>query len=357
MSLGYADRLKEYPHKGVCGLPEKQDTERQLQLSLRTLVDLVSSAEHLVVLTGAGISTAAGIPDFRGPDGIWTTQNALERAAAGKPKAGAKRKRKPKAGAAAGSGAAESGAAAPPAETRSGAIDFASASPTLTHHALAELARLGKLKYVVTQNVDALHQRSGLPRSKLAVLHGCIFEERCEACGALYLRETDVGTISFQPTGRYCTRVGEAAGSAACGGVLRDTLLDWEDPLPEAELTEAERHCERADLILALGTSLRIEPAGSLPCRHRRGGGYVIVNLQRTPKDSKAKLIVRAPVDRVMAALMREVMGLELERGAAGARWVATGTGGAATGGAMPEASSLTAGAGGAPASAPVAEG
>jgi len=74
MSLGYADRLKHYPNKGVCGLPEKHDSARRLQNSLEKIVALVREAEHLVVFTGAGISTSAGIPDFRGPNGIWTKQ-------------------------------------------------------------------------------------------------------------------------------------------------------------------------------------------------------------------------------------------------------------------------------------------
>ena len=74
MSGGYADRLKHYPHKGVCGLPEQLDTERQLASKLELLVKRVWAAKHLVVFTGAGISTAAGIPDFRGPSGIWTVE-------------------------------------------------------------------------------------------------------------------------------------------------------------------------------------------------------------------------------------------------------------------------------------------
>ena len=78
MSGGYADRLKHYPNKGVCGLPEQLDTERQLQAKLEILVKRVRDAKHLVVFTGAGISTAAGIPDFRGPSGIWTVQQAKD---------------------------------------------------------------------------------------------------------------------------------------------------------------------------------------------------------------------------------------------------------------------------------------
>ena len=79
MSGGYADRLKAYPNKGVCGLPEKYDNERRLAASLREVVNAVREAQHLVIFTGAGISTAAGIPDFRGPTGIWTQEKAREK--------------------------------------------------------------------------------------------------------------------------------------------------------------------------------------------------------------------------------------------------------------------------------------
>tara|TARA_B100000795_G_C22775150_1_gene429691 strand:- start:542 stop:964 length:423 start_codon:yes stop_codon:yes gene_type:complete len=139
--------------------------------------------------------------------------------------------------------------------------------------------RLGKAHFVVTQNVDGLDQRAGLPREKLAVLHGCIFEEKCEDCNAIFLTEHDVGSISFAPTGRRCAspvsprnllaissqtpcislHLLAAACCAtfnpnpnpptlgrckACKGVLRDTLLDWEDPLPEDELDKSEEHCK-----------------------------------------------------------------------------------------------------------------
>ena len=277
MSGGYADRLKHYPNKGVCGLPENYDSERLLKANLRSLVELVRDAKHLVIMTGAGISTSAGIPDFRGPNGIWTVQKAKDQEAKNEKKRlkqerdEAEHRKKPRsgrgnklaeqvaqlrgvvgdgasdahleyllakargrvdeaanayydaanvaaragapqaaeaastgpssaaaAGAASGGGAgggagggggagakpgpseAASEAAASNAKMASGAIDFASAAPTLTHRALVELVRLGKARFVVTQNVDGLDQRAGIPRDKLAVLHGCIFEEKCE---------------------------------------------------------------------------------------------------------------------------------------------------------------------------------
>ena len=110
----------------------------------------------------------------------------------------------------------------------------------LAQKRLAKIAleRAGKLRYLITQNVDGLDQRAGFPRGKMAVLHGCVFEEKCEDCAKIFFRDDDVGTISFQPTGRRCE---------ACGGVLRDMLLDWEDPLPEDEFERSGDECEAAD--------------------------------------------------------------------------------------------------------------
>jgi mono-ADP-ribosyltransferase sirtuin 6 len=171
-------------------------------------------------------------------------------------------------------------------------MDFGKARPTLTHQAITKLAHVGKLKYCITQNVDGLHRRSGLSRDVHCAVHGCAFTEQCHTCFAEYFRDKDVGGMSFQPTGNSCD---------LCHGKLYDTLLDWEDALPQNDFKRAEDECDRADLILCLGTSLRIEPAGSLPLRATR---FVIVNLQVTPYDSDAAMIIKAPVDEVMDALM-----------------------------------------------------
>ena len=165
----------------------------------------------------------------------------------------------------------------------------------------------------MTQNVDGLHQRARLPRDKLAILHGCVFEESCEKCGALYFRDKEVNTISFQPTGNMCEKKG-------CDGACHDTLLDWEDPLPENQLCPSEEECKAAELIVTLGTSLRIEPAASLPllCKEEHQGEarrsknahrIAIVNLQETPKDGASDMLLRARVDRVMDRVAQSLLG------------------------------------------------
>ncbi|KAJ0986837.1 hypothetical protein J5N97_005193 [Dioscorea zingiberensis] len=140
--------------------------------------------------------------------------------------------------------------------------------------ALVELERAGILKFVISQNVDCLHLRSGIPRQKLAELHGNSFRELCPSCGEEYVRDFEIETIGMKVTSRRCS-------NSDCGAKLRDTVLDWEDALPPKEMNLAEKHCRTADIVLCLGTSLQITPACNLPLKSIIGGGkIVIVNLQ-----------------------------------------------------------------------------
>ncbi|XP_063575351.1 NAD-dependent protein deacylase sirtuin-6 isoform X9 [Pongo abelii] len=116
---------------------------------------------------------------------------------------------------------------------------FESARPTQTHMALVQLERVGLLHFLVSQNVDGLHVRSGFPRDKLAELHGNMFVEECAKCKTQYVRDTVVGTMGLKATGRLCT-VAKARGLRACRGELRDTILDWEDSLPDRDLALAD---------------------------------------------------------------------------------------------------------------------
>jgi len=282
MSAGYASRLSDYPNKGVCGLQEKYDTTRSFDVKMKKLAKLCKEANHIVILTGAGISTSAGIPDFRGPEGIWTIEEKKKKEENNK-----KRKLDE-----------ETPRSRPCSEETP--INYCidgSYQPTLTHRAINKLISLEIVKYCITQNVDGLHRRSGIPRNKLSVLHGCLFTEKCERCGEEYFRDFDIGGISFQKTGRKCT-------ISECHGDLVDTLLDWDDSLPEYDHDMADEHCSKSDLIICLGTSLRIKPAGDLP---KLGNKFVIINLQVTPLNKQAELVIRAKVDDVMDNLLKKL--------------------------------------------------
>ena len=345
MSAGYAERLKEYPNKGKCGLPENYDTARSLSSKISSLVQLLNQSSYTVVLTGAGISTSAGIPDFRGPNGIWTREQERLKLK--------KRKRVDDDGHNEARGnddeqsSASASASANDNNDKGSSPSFVTAQPTLTHRALAHLITNEShyLNHIITQNIDGLHGKTSLPRNQLSILHGDIFTEKCPICHTEYIRNYEISTIGLQPTGRHCDIGGDPPGS--CNGALIDTLLDWEDALPEKDWEQSQIECAKAELILCLGTSLRIEPAGGL-CRLGTGVGfleagadewdlgdgkssveekkqstkktkkkgrkrkvpkpkklgYVIVNLQETPYDDKAALVIRAKVDDVMERLM-----------------------------------------------------
>uniref|UniRef100_A0A8C5USE5 NAD-dependent protein deacylase sirtuin-6 n=1 Tax=Microcebus murinus TaxID=30608 RepID=A0A8C5USE5_MICMU len=246
MSVNYAAGLSPYADKGKCGLPEIFDPPEELAWKVRELARLVWESSNVVFHTGAGISTASGIPDFRGPYGVWTMEER---------------------------------GLAPKFDTT-----FESARPTRTHMALVQLERVGLLRFLVSQNVDGLHVRSGFPRDKLAELHGNMFVEECVKCKTQYVRDTVVGTMGLKATGRLCS-VAKARGLRAC---------------------------RTADLSVTLGTSLQIRPSGNLPlATKRRGGRLVIVNLQPTKHDRHADLRIHGYVDDVMTQLM-EHLGLEV---------------------------------------------
>ncbi|KAH0514183.1 NAD-dependent protein deacetylase sirtuin-6 [Microtus ochrogaster] len=253
MSVNYAAGLSPYADKGKCGLPEIFDPPEELEQKVWELARLMWQSSSVVFHTGAGISTASGIPDFRGPHGVWTMEER---------------------------------GLAPKFDTT-----FESARPSKTHMALVQLERRGFLSFLVSQNVDGLHVRSGFPRQ--------------------YVRDTVVGTMGLKATGRLCT-VAKARGLRACRGELRDTILDWEDSLPDRDLMLADEASRTADLSVTLGTSLQIRPSGNLPlATKRRGGRLVIVNLQPTKHDRQADLRIHGYVDEVMSKLMKH-LGLEI---------------------------------------------
>jgi NAD-dependent SIR2 family protein deacetylase len=239
--------------------------EQRLQQQVETIARWIAGSEHVVAFTGAGISTDSGIPDFRGPQGVWTRRDA--------------------------------GLPAPRWRVPPNQIE-----PNASHLALVELQDLGKLRFLITQNTDNLHRRSGIRPELLAELHGNGQLMRCLGCGRLYTRQ-EVGwdTRQWGPGYRTQEPMPGQPVCAACGGRLISSVVNFGDPMPQGELALAEEHARSCDLMLALGSSLTVQPAASLVGRALRSGARVVlVNKGKTPYDRKATLRVWTGIGEVI---------------------------------------------------------
>eukprot|EP01039_Chlorochromonas_danica_P005585 gene5585-6148_t len=271
--LNYNCRLQPMSRKGLCGDQEMIEDDHSLDQKIDELSTLLLTSQHCVVFTGAGISTSAGIADFRGPNGIWTRELRGESFT-----------------------------------IQENSVNvFNHAKPTLTHFALMELTKRGLIHHIISQNVDGLHLKSGLDIDKLSELHGNIFMEICDTCHRRYLREKDVGGMGCKPTGKLCD-------NPICQGQLTDFAIDWDTELPSTIFSLARRELRQADLVICIGTSLRIQPAGNMPLTVLRTskvrdkpGKLVIINLQKTHLDKTANLRIHHYCDEVMKRLCQRL--------------------------------------------------
>ena len=267
---------------------EREDPGERTARNVQALARMIRDAGGGVVLhTGAGFSTAACIPDFRGPSGVWTMR--------------------------------AKGMAVPVPR-------FERCAPTKAHMCATALHRAGYLSRVVTQNVDGLHGRAGTPAAFVSELHGTVFRETCEneECAVTELaRDFDV-TARKPHGGRHRHKTGRAC--PGCGGDLRDVVVQFGERIDDDVLARATEASRNAKLSLVMGTSLKIPPASRLP---RLSETLVIVNLQWTAEDKRAALKISARCDDVLAAVC-ETLGVavpEYDPGAdaIGARVLAAG--------------------------------
>ncbi|CEL98458.1 unnamed protein product [Vitrella brassicaformis CCMP3155] len=282
MAESYAARLKQCDFKGPVGCKEFSETPQTFESKVGRLADLIRRAESVVVHTGAGISTTCGIADFRGPSGVWTLQKKGVELGA--------ETHKVRFG-----------------DEERDAVDFEKAIPSYGHQFICDLWRAGRLRYLITQNVDSLHARTGgvgLPIDVMAEVHGNVCMERCEDCGRRFLRDYQMTTLSFTPTGHKCHIC-----SYPPQGECVDVLLDWEDNLEARYQSKSEKMSRDAELNLCLGTSLRMDPAGQWPMNaknrkpKKRNAKLAIVNIQRTSLHDEADLVIHSPIDTVLEAV------------------------------------------------------
>jgi len=167
---------------------------------------------------------------------------------------------------------------------------------------------VGKVQFIITQNIDGLHLRSGVPRRALAELHGNMFLDQCDKCKRMFVRHSPAPTVGQKFVGTDCPSV--RSNGRNCRGKLKDFVLDWEHELPETDLSLSDSHSVLADLSIVMGSTLQIIPAGNMPTyakKYHEEGRLVICNLQPTKQDKKADLNIHTYVDDVMRAVMKNL--------------------------------------------------
>lgn len=241
----------------------------------------LASASAITVLTGAGISTDSGIPDFRGPNGVWTKDPAAQRLFT-----------------------LQNYLADPEVRRRAWRTrrehSAWTAVPNQAHVALVQLERAGVLRAIVTQNIDGLHQRAGSAPDRVIEVHGTLHETQCLSCG------------DRRPMGEILGRV--ASGEAdppchRCGGVLKSATISFGQPLVAEVLAAAIAAAGDCDVFMAIGSSLSVQPVAALTDLARRSGArIIIVNAQPTPYDGRADCVLREPIGDAVPALIARAL-------------------------------------------------
>lgn len=239
------------------------------------LAQLIRSSRRAVVFTGAGISTESGIPDFRSPGGVWTKMLPI---------------------------AFQDYVADPRARRISWQRrlemeeTWKTVQPNDGHRIVAGLVARGKVSHVITQNIDALHQASGVPGEQVIELHGNTRHAKCLDCET----RAEIADILA-----HFKALGEAPDCAACGGLIKTATISFGQPMPEGEMMRAQAASLACDLMLVLGSSLAVYPAAGLPLLAKRNGARLaILNRVATPQDQFADLVINAEIGPTLRAVV-----------------------------------------------------
>jgi NAD-dependent deacetylase len=240
----------------------------------------IRGADAIVVLTGAGISTESGIPDFRGPNGVWTKNPAAEKTAT-----------------------LQHYVSDP--EVRAQAWQnrihgrYWDAEPNAGHRALADLERRAALDTLVTQNIDGLHHKAGSSPDKIVEIHGNVRDVKCLSCTWRAPMEVALDRVRAGEVDPDCPE---------CGGILKSATISFGENLVPADLARSQQAAARADLFLAVGTTLTVYPAAGLPEQALANGArLVVLNAEPTPFDPAADAVVREPLGEALPAIVGAV--------------------------------------------------
>lgn len=243
------------------------DLDKKISLA----ANWIAKSRNLVVFTGAGISTDSGLPDYRGPDGVWTRR--------------------------------EKGL--PPPKS----LPWDQVKPNRGHHAIVELMEMRKLDYLISQNVDGLHAKSGIPFDKMSELHGNMYFMKCLECNKKMTFEEAGWDKRKWGKGYLTSRIRQGQPTCPnCSGRIISSIVNFGDPLPEDELEEAMKRSRKSDVFFVIGSSLLVTPAANLPRMAKRNGAkLIILNLGETPYDDKADLRFFNPISEVLIPVVEKV--------------------------------------------------
>ena len=222
---------------------------------IRVCADWIAHSRKLVVFTGAGISTDSGLPDYRGPDGVWTRRDR----------------------------------GLPPPKT---SVPIANVQPNKGHRALVDLQSFGKLWFLISQNVDNLHLKSGIDPERCAELHGNGALMKCVQCDRRFEKQAIGWDERRWGKGYRSTPPVKGQVSCPCGGRIISSVVNFGDPMPEKEMDQAAYHSKNSDLFVAIGSSLAVSPANNMPLYAMRNKAkLVIINQGATQFDASAALL------------------------------------------------------------------
>ncbi len=212
-----------------------------LEEKIELAVDWIVDSNHFVIFTGAGVSTDSGLPDYRGPDGVWTRRDK----------------------------------GLPPKPL---SVPWDQVKPNQAHYLIVDLLNMGKLEFLISQNVDGLHVKSGIPFDKIAELHGNMYFLKCLNCGTKMTFEEAGWDKKKWGNGYRTDKIREGQPRCPkCSGRIISSIINFGDPMPEEEMVKAAAHSEVADVFFVIGSSLVVSPANSFPMIAKRNNAKLIV--------------------------------------------------------------------------------
>jgi len=243
----------------------------ELEEKIELAAKWIAESERLVVFTGAGISTGSGLPDYRGPNGVWTRRDK----------------------------------GLPPPKTP----PWDQVKPNPNHYAILELMEMGKLDYLISQNVDGLHAKSGIPFEKLAELHGNMYFMKCLSCNKKMLFEEAGWDKSKWGPGYRTHPVREDQPTCPhCEGRIISSIVNFGDPLPYDELQESMIRSQNSDVFFVIGSSLVVTPAANMPgIAKQTGAKLILLNKGDTTYDQVADIRFDNLIEEVLPPIMEKV--------------------------------------------------